>query len=55
MLVEAQVGIESCHADVDEGLAQPIVRVSFAEARLVPHLIRQLDDVDMMVMSLAGP
>jgi hypothetical protein len=54
VLVEAQVGIESCHPDVDEGLAQPIVRVDFAEASLVPHLIRQLDDVDVMVMSLAG-
>jgi len=54
VLVEAQVGVEPRHADVDEGLAQLVVGVGLAETGLVPHLVCQLDDIDVVVVT-PGP
>ncbi len=49
--VEAQIGIEPGHADVDEGLAKLPIGVRLAEARLVPHPVGQFDDVDVVMMA----
>jgi hypothetical protein len=46
--VEAQVGIEAGHADVEERLADVAARVGLAEAPLVPDPVVELDDVDVV-------
>src|SRR5687767_5860571 len=55
VLVEAHVGREARHADVDARKAQPVARVGLAEARLVQHVLRQLDDVHRVMMFPQGP
>ena len=48
--VEAQVGIESRHTDVDKRFAELVVGVRSAETGFVPHAVRQFNHVYMMVV-----
>src|SRR5688572_2977451 len=54
VLVEAQVGRQARHADVDAGKPQPVARVGPAEARLAQHVLGQLDDVHRVMMFPQG-
>ena len=51
MFVKALVNVQPGHTDVHKRLAQDVVRVTAPKACDVPHLGRQLDDVDAVVMS----
>ena len=53
--IEAQVGVEAGHADVDERLAEPVAGVGAAKARHVPDPVGELDDVDAVVMRARPP
>ena len=54
VLVEALVGAQPGHADVEAGHAVNVVRVGLAEPRLVEHALRELDDVDAVMMAHRG-
>jgi len=47
VLVEAQVRLGACHADIDQRLGELVVRIGLAKSRLVPHPGVQLDHIHM--------
>src|SRR6266508_1028748 len=50
VLVEALIGAQACHADVNARLGGIVIRVALPELRLAQHVGRKLDHVDRMVM-----
>ena len=54
MAIEAEIGIETGHADVHERLAEPVVGIGAPEPGLVPHRIGQLDDTKELSDTIAA-
>lgn len=48
MFIEAQVGVQSCHADVDAWFARDVIGVGFPETALVKNVFRQFDHIDVV-------
>ena len=51
MLVEADVRIQSRHADIDTRLARDIPGIGSLESAFVKHVFRQLDHVDVVMVA----
>lgn len=52
VFVEALVGTQSGHADINAGHARQVVRVGLAKPRFPQHALRKLDDVDAVMMTV---
>src|SRR5205823_8516249 len=50
MLVEAHVGRDAGHADVDAGLHRVVVRIRAAEAAVLQHLWCELHYIDRVML-----
>jgi hypothetical protein len=50
VLVEAQIGIQPGHADVDARFAGNVAGVGFPEASFVQNVFRKFDDIDVIVV-----
>ena len=49
--VEAQVGPQPCHANLDAGSGNQMIGIDLTESRLVPDLVRQQNHVDVVAMA----
>ena len=52
VLVEASVGVQSRHADINAGLRGIVIGIAFLELCFLQHVLGEKDDVDVVMMSL---
>ena len=52
VFIEANIGVQSRHTDINARLARDVVRIGFPELAFVKNILREFNYVDMIVIAV---